>query len=111
MAGSTVATIIEIIKRKHSITMGGIEPPVITRDSLITKDSFEDGFNMGTLYINEVKRILQQSQTPLQTNCPNCGAPLENGKCSYCGTHVYHTVSMDDITPYMNEGYKIHKVS
>lgn len=22
----------------------------------------------------------------LLTNCPNCGAPIEDGKCSYCGT-------------------------
>lgn len=21
-----------------------------------------------------------------KTNCPNCGAPLENGMCKYCGT-------------------------
>ena len=20
------------------------------------------------------------------TNCPNCGAPLKNGTCEYCGT-------------------------
>ena len=23
------------------------------------------------------------------TNCPNCGAPLHNGKCEYCGTEVW----------------------
>ena len=21
-----------------------------------------------------------------KTNCPNCGAPLADGKCEYCGT-------------------------
>jgi len=21
-----------------------------------------------------------------QTNCPNCGAVIKNGKCEYCGT-------------------------
>ena len=21
-----------------------------------------------------------------KTNCPNCGAPLSDGKCEYCGT-------------------------
>ena len=21
------------------------------------------------------------------TNCPNCGAPIEGGKCPYCGTN------------------------
>lgn len=24
----------------------------------------------------------------LITNCPNCAAPLKDGKCHYCGTHV-----------------------
>lgn len=24
----------------------------------------------------------------LITNCPNCGAPLKDGKCEYCNTHV-----------------------
>lgn len=24
----------------------------------------------------------------LLTNCPNCAAPLVDGKCTYCGTHV-----------------------
>jgi hypothetical protein len=24
----------------------------------------------------------------LVTNCPNCGAPLKDGKCLYCDTHV-----------------------
>ncbi len=22
-------------------------------------------------------------------NCPNCGAPLHNGNCEYCGTEVF----------------------
>lgn len=22
-------------------------------------------------------------------NCPNCGAPIQNEKCSYCGTVIY----------------------
>lgn len=24
------------------------------------------------------------------TNCPNCGAPLNGGKCEYCGTEINH---------------------
>ena len=24
----------------------------------------------------------------MTTNCPNCGAPLKNGVCEYCGTEV-----------------------
>jgi hypothetical protein len=29
--------------------------------------------------------------TPVQyiTNCPNCGAPMKNHKCIYCGTEDY----------------------
>lgn len=29
--------------------------------------------------------------TPVQytTNCPNCGAPMKNHKCMYCGTEDY----------------------
>ena len=23
---------------------------------------------------------------PYPTNCPNCGAPMVNGECEYCGT-------------------------
>lgn len=22
-------------------------------------------------------------------NCPNCGAPIQDGQCSYCGTVIY----------------------
>ena len=29
------------------------------------------------------------SNEPKPTNCPNCGAPLHNGKCEYCGTEVW----------------------
>jgi ribosomal protein S27AE len=25
----------------------------------------------------------------LPTNCPNCGAPLRDGKCEYCGTELF----------------------
>ena len=28
----------------------------------------------------------KEAQKKIPTNCKNCGAPLENGKCKYCGT-------------------------
>lgn len=31
----------------------------------------------------------------LPTNCPNCGAVLENGKCNYCGTKVVLANTVD----------------
>lgn len=97
MGGVSVATMLEIIqykRHKRSSTLAKIEPPDLTQ-------VFLDG------YYNDV---IRKTQTPPKTNCPNCGAPLENGKCSYCGTKVSHTVSMDELTQYLNEGYKIHKV-
>ena len=27
----------------------------------------------------------------LLTNCPNCGAPISEGKCPYCGTSFLRT--------------------
>ena len=27
-----------------------------------------------------------EGRAVLVTNCPNCGAPIEHGKCPYCGT-------------------------
>lgn len=34
-----------------------------------------------SLETNEVKEYM--------TNCPNCGAPMHNHKCVYCGTEDY----------------------
>jgi len=34
-----------------------------------------------TSYKKEVKNYI--------TNCPNCGAPMTNHKCAYCGTEDY----------------------
>ncbi len=33
----------------------------------------------------------------LPTNCPNCGAVLENGFCKYCGTQVFEKNTIDMI--------------
>ena len=96
MGGVTVVTIREIIlykRYKRSSTSAKIEPPDLTQ-----------------VFLDGDYNVIHKMQTPPKTNCPNCGAPLENGKCSYCGTKVSHTVSMDELTPYLNEGYKIHKV-
>jgi hypothetical protein len=32
------------------------------------------------------------------TNCVNCGAPIEHGKCRYCGTRNQATISVNGIT-------------
>ena len=35
----------------------------------------------------------------IRTNCINCGAPLKNGKCEYCGTE-YHLDSLGQVKEY-----------
>ena len=30
--------------------------------------------------------IKQKKEVVGMTNCPNCAAPLKNGRCEYCGT-------------------------
>lgn len=35
----------------------------------------------------------------IRTNCINCGAPLKNGKCEYCGTE-YHLDSLGQVNEY-----------
>ena len=32
-----------------------------------------------------------------QTNCPNCGAPIQGEKCEYCGT-IFYDLSLIDIS-------------
>lgn len=103
MGGVPVATILlQIIQYKRHKCK--IQPSEITRRQAFVDAYYEE---LNDLYNNSV---IHKMQTPPKTNCPNCGAPLENGKCSYCGTKVSHTVSMDELTPYLNEGNKIHKV-
>lgn len=33
-----------------------------------------------------INRKINAPQQEHKTNCPNCGAPLKDGKCEYCGT-------------------------
>ena len=33
-----------------------------------------------------INRKINASQQEHKTNCPNCGAPLKDGKCEYCRT-------------------------
>lgn len=35
----------------------------------------------------------ESTEAPTPTNCPNCGAPLKNGKCEYCGTEVNNALA------------------
>lgn len=30
-----------------------------------------------------------------ETNCPNCGAPIEGIKCKYCGTYFFNLTDLD----------------
>ena len=39
--------------------------------------------------INEPVWETPKSQFTYFHNCPNCGAPMKNHKCSYCGTEDY----------------------
>lgn len=32
-----------------------------------------------------------------QTNCPNCGAPIQGEKCEYCGT-IFYDLSLIDLS-------------
>ena len=34
------------------------------------------------------------------TNCPNCGAPIEGDKCSYCGTEIIDLCCLDTDKPF-----------
>lgn len=36
--------------------------------------------------IGELSTSEEEPPKMIPTNCKNCGAPLENGKCKYCGT-------------------------
>ena len=36
--------------------------------------------------IDEAIGIVLRGKAILLTNCPNCGAPIDGGKCPYCGT-------------------------
>ena len=38
---------------------------------------------MGSVAMDEKKGALRVNR---RTNCQNCGAPLNNGHCDYCGT-------------------------
>lgn len=40
-------------------------------------------------------------------NCPNCGAPITDEKCPYCGTVFYDFTTLDlDETSYVKFKYK-----
>lgn len=50
-------------------------------------ENVEETIKMITEAINgKIKASGQMLQQEHKTNCPNCGAPLKDGKCEYCGT-------------------------
>ena len=71
--------------------IGKYNPNILYDCGAVTlKDGKQQIFNGSTweylgisssLEINEVKKYM--------TNCPNCGAPMTNHKCAYCGTEDY----------------------
>lgn len=42
------------------------------------------------------------------TNCPNCAAPLHNGKCKYCDTEVVGEINFDDYIEFNLTGHDYH---
>ena len=48
---------------------------------------YGDGKVMG--YIKDVTESYSEEIKKYVTNCPNCGAPMTNHKCIYCGTEDY----------------------
>lgn len=48
-----------------------------------TDENVHEVIRSVTETINRRINALQQEN---KTNCPNCGAPLKDGKCEYCGT-------------------------
>lgn len=42
----------------------------------------------------------QIARTNSSKNCPNCGAPIENEKCPYCGTVFVDFAAMDTEQPF-----------
>lgn len=48
-------------------------------------------------YLDELSRA---TRTNGSKNCPNCGAPIETEKCSYCGTIILDFAAMDADQPF-----------
>lgn len=45
------------------------------------------GFNWHSLGLEE--EAIHERTLKYITNCPNCGAPMQNHRCAYCGTEDY----------------------
>ena len=43
---------------------------------------------------------MSMKNTNLQTNCPNCGAPIDSIKCPYCGTVFINTANVSLSDPF-----------
>ena len=48
-------------------------------------------------YLDELSRATRANGSK---NCPNCGAPIETGKCPYCGTIFLDFAAVDADQPF-----------
>ena len=60
---------------------------VCTRRGEIWIFDGKDWYSLGSVESD----MIESETIPMQyiTNCPNCGAPMKNHKCIYCGTEDY----------------------
>lgn len=58
--------------------------------AVTVKDGKEQIFNGSTWECLGISSSLETSEVKkYMTNCPNCGAPMHNHRCEYCGTEDY----------------------
>ena len=61
--------------------------------------SYGRDYDMGCFYgskytgaeVDAAIGAVLEGRAVLLTNCPNCGAPISEGKCPYCGTDFLRT--------------------
>lgn len=59
-------------------------------DNVCVAEVFQ-AYDDGLITANAVRELCSNARPihrdiPVQTNCPNCGAPITSHKCEYCGT-------------------------
>ena len=71
--------------------MGEYDPNIFYDCGAVTlKDGEEYIFNGSTWECLSISSSLENNEVKkYMTNCPNCGAPMHDHKCMYCGTEDY----------------------